>query len=53
MSGCKHEAKMYPVYDNNGWQVGFLCDCGHFEFRKDMPCYDDRFKRRIEWGGSK
>lgn len=40
--GCNHENKMFPVYDRNEWMVGFLCDCGHFEVRVDMPDYEGR-----------
>jgi len=45
---CKHEGKMFPVHDNTGWQVGFLCDCGYFEPRKNIPCYDERMRQKIE-----
>ena len=39
---CNHENKMYPVFDRFGWVVGYLCDCGYFEFRLDIPNYDQR-----------
>lgn len=45
---CKHESKMYTVYDRNGWAVGTLCDCGYFIHRKDIPSYDGRIKLNKE-----
>lgn len=42
MKRCKHIGLMYPVEDRFGWVVGYLCDCGYFEHRKDMPTYRER-----------
>lgn len=46
MTKCKHIGSMFPVEDRMGWVVGYLCDCGHFEYRKDIPNYT---QRRIEF----
>lgn len=49
MTKCTHKNKMFPVSDNNNWVVGFLCDCGYFEVRDNLPSYDERRKSRLKY----
>jgi hypothetical protein len=48
MNKGNHQFKMYPVFDKFGWVVGNLCDCGYFEFRKDIPNYQLRLTEFIK-----
>ena len=45
---CNHEGMMYPLFDNIGWTVGYVCDCGYFEYRKGIPNRDARLRQYLE-----